>query len=299
MTGLLKRVREMTETVGLERGRPILVAVRIPASVACCEAAGLDVVRWLEEDYVDLLVPGEWELSPWEEMVTLGHSHDVPVYPCISWTGSKKRRGPPEVQDGLAHRNFRARAMTIWNSGADGVYSFNLPDGVDPDNALWRELGDPKVLARLDKDYFPHGYWRILLGNDFREIDRFAFGQVPPFPERPVTLAPSQPYIVTVAVGDDLSNASQPLGNVTLNLGVNGLVSADQLAVTLNDHPLSKGSVMGDWVSYAAVPEWVRSGDNFLQITNQDGSGNGLVLRDIHVRVANLSASINSPSKGR
>ena len=59
MTGLLQRVRKMTEQVGLERNCPILVAVRIPASLSCCNAIGLDVSHWLEQQLVDILVPGE------------------------------------------------------------------------------------------------------------------------------------------------------------------------------------------------------------------------------------------------
>ena len=86
MTGLHRRIRDMTERVGQQQGHPILIAVRIPASRACCEAIGLDVVDWLEQDLVDMLVPGEWELSPWEEWVALGHQHDVPLYLDLTWS---------------------------------------------------------------------------------------------------------------------------------------------------------------------------------------------------------------------
>ena len=292
MTDLLRRIREMTEDVGLDRGRPILVAVRVPASVPFCEAAGLDVKRWLEDGLVDLLVPGELELSPWEEMVTLGHSHNVSVYPCLSWTGSKKRKGPPEVQSDLPRRSFRARAMNIWHAGADGVYSFNLPDGLDPANSIWRELGDPQTLASLDKDYFPHGYWRALLGNDFRDMRRFVKAPLPPFPEGPVTLELGQPHEVTVTIGEDLTGEGHPPVKVTLSLNTTSPVNANALAVTLNDHPLTDPIVKDSWVSFVVASQWLHDGDNAIRITNQDQTGNAIILRDVHVGIANSSVSV-------
>ena len=91
--------------------RDSLTAVRFPASIACCEAIGFDVTAWLEQDLVDLLCPGEWELAPWSEWVDMGKRYDVPVYPSMSWSGSRKRQGPIGTADSMGHRNFRARAM--------------------------------------------------------------------------------------------------------------------------------------------------------------------------------------------
>ena len=49
MTGLLRRVRTMTEEVGMKRGRPILVAARVPDSVGYARAIGLDLVLWFPD----------------------------------------------------------------------------------------------------------------------------------------------------------------------------------------------------------------------------------------------------------
>ena len=278
MTGLLRRVRDMTEQVGLKRGRPLLVALRLPASLRCCEALGLDVTQWLEQGLADILVPGELELSPWEGWVALGHQHGVPVYPCLSWTGSKKRQGPSDVQGGLPLRSFRSRAMKVWHAGADGVYTFNL---FDPASSLWRELGDPEVLAGLDRDYFPHGYWRALLGRDIRDLHRFAEVPIPPYPERPVALEPDQPCTVTLTIGEDLSGTGPA---VELNVRIAGLKSAEALAVKLNDHAV-KGSLTEGWVRYAVAPEWIQSGANTVEITSRSRPDNAILLEDLHVRL--------------
>ena len=285
MTGLLRRVREMTEQIGLKRNRPILVAVRLPASSSCCNACGLDVIAWLEQGLVDMLVPGEWEFSPWEKWVALGQKHGVPVYPCLSWTGSKKRKGPPSMQEGIPIGSLYARALNVWHSGADGVYLFNA---FDPDSPLWRELGNREILAGLDKDYFPHGYWRVLLGQDVRDMPRFIGVPLPPFLERPVYLRSGERHTVTMIIGDDLSGRSQgppSKPHVTLSLGVSGLARVDALAVRLNDRAVPNGSVEANWVSYPVAAAMIRQGTNLVQVTNRDGSGGTVALRDVHIRI--------------
>ena len=58
--------RRMTEEAGLARGRPILVAMRVPDSVDYCRDMGFDLPRWLEEGLVDLLVTTcYFQLNPW------------------------------------------------------------------------------------------------------------------------------------------------------------------------------------------------------------------------------------------
>ena len=58
MTGLVRRIREMTEDVGVGRGRPIVVVTRIPDDVGLAKALGLDTPVWLEQGLVDILVAG-------------------------------------------------------------------------------------------------------------------------------------------------------------------------------------------------------------------------------------------------
>jgi hypothetical protein len=41
---------------------------------------------------------------------------------------------------------YRARAMNLWASGADGVYIFNKPD---PGSRMYRQIGEPATLAPL------------------------------------------------------------------------------------------------------------------------------------------------------
>ncbi|MFQ5811527.1 MAG: family 10 glycosylhydrolase, partial [Armatimonadota bacterium] len=148
MTELLRRVRTMTEAVGLARGRPVLVAVRVADSVEFDRDMGLDIEPWLREGLVDILVTTcYFRLNPWKYSVALGHKYDVPVYPCLS---DSRVRGESRFRRASVE-SYRGRAMNAWAAGADGIHLFNH---FDPKSAVFREVGDPDALATADKLYF-------------------------------------------------------------------------------------------------------------------------------------------------
>jgi len=96
MTELVRRIRTMADAEGRKRGRPILIAMRVPDSVEYSKAVGLDLERWLSEGLVDLLVgSGYFQLNPWETLVALGHKYNVPVYPSLD--ESRVRSDGPTV----------------------------------------------------------------------------------------------------------------------------------------------------------------------------------------------------------
>ncbi|MCP4641975.1 MAG: family 10 glycosylhydrolase, partial [bacterium] len=148
MTDLIRRIRVMADEEGAKRGRPILLSVRVPDSAELCKVMGFDIERWMSEGLIDILVvSGYFRLNPWETSVELGHKYNIPVYPCLSET---------RVRDGEAKKvrasleSYRARAASAWNAGVDGIYMFNF---FHPQGLQWRELGDAKTLAPLDKVY--------------------------------------------------------------------------------------------------------------------------------------------------
>jgi hypothetical protein len=148
LTGFQRSIRQMAVREGVKRGRPILIAARVPMSVDACRNVGIDIKRWLKEDLLDLMALGNgeaWPNIPAERIMKLGHEHDVPVYPCLKFSGY-----------GRNHiRTWRAAAANAWHASADGVYCFNLsPYNVyDPDEFTpqFKELGDPVKLKTLDK----------------------------------------------------------------------------------------------------------------------------------------------------
>ena len=296
MTSMMRRVRTMADKVGLERGRPILVAVRTPDSVDYSRAMGLDVVRWMAEDLVDLLVvSGYFRLNPWETSVKLGHKYGVPVYPCLSETRLRDKEAN-KIRRSLDC--YRARAANVWHSGADGVFMFNY---TDPRSPLWRQVGDPKTLATADRMYCTGARGVSVINRWLVGGQRF-LNRSPLSPERPRKLEPGKPVTVELRVGEDVSKgaAGGASPDVKLALRISGPVKVEALSVKLNGRPLDRGSMSAKqpsaapkakpsakaappdaWVAYPLAPSFVRPGVNRFELALDRQSKAGAVLKDL------------------
>jgi len=146
-TEMLRRIRRMTEREGLRRGKPMLIAVRVPDSVGYCRALGLDLEQWLKDGLIDIVTGGGYfKLEPWKNLVALGKTYDVPVYACLV-----KRRIESEaivLGNSSKVKIWRGEAYKAWQAGVDGIYTFNI---FDPKDAVFYELGDLELLKRLDR----------------------------------------------------------------------------------------------------------------------------------------------------
>jgi len=204
MTAFVRRVREIAEREGRERGRPILLAVRVPDSVPPALAMGLDLEAWLSEGLVDLMTgSGYFRMNPWEYLAELGHRHGVKVYACLS---DARVQEHASTFTRRAQDSYRARASRAWHAGVDGIYLFNM---FNPEMRFLHEIGEPEVLAGLDKTYFAtvcgaegrsYGspdYW-IAGGSQWRNTPVLT-------PEDPLPLSAGDSHTVPLHVGDDLS----------------------------------------------------------------------------------------------
>ncbi|MCX6950793.1 MAG: family 10 glycosylhydrolase [Verrucomicrobia bacterium] len=257
MTAMMRRIRTMADDVGRKRGRPILLAAHVPDSAAYCRAIGLDLERWLADDLFDVLVPaGYFQLNDWETSVALGHRYGVKVYPSLDET---RLRDEAAVNLRMTDLGYRGRAANVWSSGADGIYLFNF---FEPKSPRWRELGDPRGLARLDKDYFA----------SFRGVGVAAGGNLP-FPTyqmietlnptRPNTVAPGGAASARLRVGEDLKAA----GDVRLTLRLQfGSATAQPVSIKLNGKSLPVQRTDQDWIECAPTPADVRRGFNDVEV---------------------------------
>jgi len=147
MTQLIRRIRKMTQEVAAGRGRPMLVAVRVPDSVAYCRALGLDLETWLDEGLVDIVINGcYFRFNEWDYLVGLGKKHDVPVYACFE--SRRIERDTKETEGPTSLEVWRGEAYQAWKAGVNGIYTFNRFNPRDP---IFRELGDPKLLETLNR----------------------------------------------------------------------------------------------------------------------------------------------------
>ncbi|MBI3987482.1 MAG: family 10 glycosylhydrolase [Lentisphaerae bacterium] len=260
MTGLLQRVRRMADAVAAKRGRPLLIAVRVPDSAGYCKAMGLDIERWLADGLIDLMVVTcYFQLNAWEESVQLGHNYGVPVYPALSESRIAGEAG--KVRNSL--EAYRARAMNVWHSGADGVYLFNCDN---PRTPLWRELGDPAALEKLDKVYAVsfqgvNGYsdpeWWLAGGGKFAGLPRLS-------PDSPLAFTPGGKKTVTLTVGEHVRQAE-----LKLRLHLVKATHGAALTVTLNDRALGNGTLADDWLEFRPDPDMINKGANRIEIESR------------------------------
>jgi hypothetical protein len=258
MTDLLRRIRQMTEREGLRRGRPILLAIRVPDSLEYCRGIGLDLETWLSEGLVDLLAGTcYYQLNPWEYLVELGHRYGVPVYPSLS---------DPRVEGETRFKrssleSYRARAMQAWVAGADGLYLFNY---FDPTARLWREGGELKTLRGKDKLYFlsprngaPNTY--LADGRQYQRVPIIT-------PKNPCALASDKPVEVELAIGDDLAEAEQAGLKPTVTCHLRTLGGTAPSAA-LNGQTLEAPTATADWLDFPVPPTLLKVGANRLRIS--------------------------------
>ncbi len=275
MTDLLRRIRSMADDVGKKRGRPILISVRVPDSMEYCRAMGFDIEGWMKDDLIDILVPsGYFRLRPWEDSVALGKKYNIPVYPSLSESRLRDKEAR-SVRASL--ESYRARAMDVWQSGADGVYMFNFFHAPHP---LWNELGALETLAPLNKVYTTGArglremsYWNKK-GDQFLRREHLS-------PERPRTVSPGESANVSLRV-----DKPEPGATVTLNLRIKDNVPTDSLAVVYKDVTLPLLKSDGAWRSYNVIPSIIHTGMNRIAFTNEHTATHAITIDDMNLRVA-------------
>ena len=153
ITSMMGEIRKLTDAAAERRGKPLLIAVRVPDTFTTSLDNGMDVLAWLGHDLIDILIIGggyaPWSL-PVEVWVEAARPHGVPVYPCVNMG----KELLPLVR-GLASNWYRA--------GADGLYFWNLGtpfEFMTGDElvetrrrcyACVHEVGEPNMLVGKDK----------------------------------------------------------------------------------------------------------------------------------------------------
>lgn len=203
MTGFVKAVRERLDRAGLERGQYLQLAIKYPDSLEYCRRLGLDIQKWLDEDMVDMLIPGGgyFQFNQWKESVDVGHKAGVPVYPSLS---DIRVVNPDFAQERRGNESVRGRALAALASGADGIAVFNQNS---PSLPFWNEIGSKSLLQTLPKFYFvsPQGeggrtpmksrqFFPVMKDIHFPTVN----------PDSPVTIPGGQESIYPLMVGDDL-----------------------------------------------------------------------------------------------
>ena len=229
MTEFVRQVRRTLNAIGKKRGRPYLLAVRVPDTPALARRSGLDVETWLEEGLLDLLIVGGG-YKPYggqvKEFIDLAHQHGIPAYPCLNHF-----RGPVQM---------RSVASNSWALGGDGFYLFNyygvtgkeVSEGWGASDAVsLREVGSTETLQGKDKVYLA----------DTADTKRRSLSNIPsPFPVRIVDGRP-----VELVVGDDVRAAEEKgsLKGLRLQFTTENVGPKEQVALKVNGATVAPESI--------------------------------------------------------
>jgi len=275
MSRHMAALRALTEEVGRKRGKPILVAIRVPDSFGYCRAMGVDLARWLKEKSVDLVVGGGYfQLNPWQETARKVHALGGKFYVSLdeSRIGDHAVQVPLGVLPGRKTLAFyAARMAAAMASGADGVYFFNCQG-----KALEQYASiNPNATEGCTKAYFAiergtGGDWPALYvykGERFSMMPKLD-------PGKPLELKPGQAFGFSLSVGDDFGSsvAREHPPVATAEVLVKGM-RPDAVSLSVNGTMLGKPSVKpgarpGTGVLSFAVPvAALKRGANALVLT--------------------------------
>ena len=150
MNSLVLRIRTLLDEVGKQRGRRLVLGVRVPSNYGrkpptpeSCRKIGCDILAWAKNGWLDYVGVSEFlferfdlPIPVWKEAIV-----GVPIYGGIECTeGGKKEQylGP----DG-----YRKAAKKLRSEGADGIYLFNFfttreygPESWEPPFEVLRDL---------------------------------------------------------------------------------------------------------------------------------------------------------------
>ena len=291
ITSMMEEIRSLTDAAAERRGRPLLIAARVPDTFGTCLDNGMDVVTWLEEDLTDLLIIGggyaPWSL-PVETWVEAAGPHGVPVYPCVNLG----KESLPLVR-GLASNWYRA--------GVDGLYFWNLGTPFE------FMTGEQLLETRRSCYACVHevGEANMLVGKDkLFSVDSDTGGILPYYAHlsapRPLPLESKRGTLRTgvigrlpLIVGDDVALHSPT--RTTLTVGFDDPSWKNALLVRLNGEALTDGQFastmegqMDCQFAYNVRVPPLRTGKNIVELAAR----NDVVLPESIVTILGLDLTL-------
>ena len=237
LTDFIRATRAMLLEVARKRGRPFLLAARIPENLEGCHFDGIDAETWAQEELLDIFVMGcrSFDVDiPAFRRITEGTN--IKLYPCIDdHHASDGYQWPPiEVMRGVA--------ANWYQQSADGVQTFNFahatPEGTDrtvgqmylergwgTHRRAYQEIGDSDSLKHKNKIFVVQrrggGHGTTVIPNPedwstprFMYFNTNMFGQLP----APIDNDGVVDTLLTIAVADDVAAEVDRVDQITLRL---------------------------------------------------------------------------------
>ncbi len=121
LTRFMHEVRSMLQSQAAKRGRPFLLAARVPDSVEGCHTDGLDIETWAREGLVDVLILGtrtiNVDVASFRKAMAGAHVKLMPSFDCYHATDGYHGDQSPDLLCGVFGNYL--------HQDADGVGTFN------------------------------------------------------------------------------------------------------------------------------------------------------------------------------
>jgi hypothetical protein len=125
LTTFMREIRALLQERAIKRGRPFLLAARVPDSVEGCHTDGLDIETWAREGLVDVLILGtrtiNVDVASFRKAMAGAPVKLIPSFDCFHATDGYHGDQSLELLCGVFGNYL--------HQGADGVGIFNNPAG--------------------------------------------------------------------------------------------------------------------------------------------------------------------------
>ena len=303
LTDFMRDIRATLLDIGKRRGRPLLLAARVPEDLMGCHFDGMDIETWARDFLVDIFVVGtrtaNADIAAFRRITV-----DTPIklYPSFDDHHSTDGYREPDLEI------WRGACANWWRDQPDGMHTFNLmvssPQsaqnlGIAP-SARWDtqckifgEIGSPETLKRTDKAFFVErrggGHAEYVVPSPTNwHTPRHMYFQTNMRAALPAVLADDgkADTLLTLNVADDVNTATAEIDQITLRMAISdeadGTLSVDerlaaigsQIEVRLNnillDTPrtetvaIPKGDAFKQWLIFTVAPRYLAVGANLV-----------------------------------
>jgi hypothetical protein len=262
MTQLIRQLRLMLLETEARRGRPFLLAARVPEDLPGCHFDGLDVETWAREGLVDILVMGcrsfDVDIPAFRRMAA---GTPIKLYPALDDHHSTDGYCTPPIEV------FRGVFSNWDRQGADGLQTFNFAYAPLTGQPWWRthrqvyrELSYPDTTRPLDRTFVlqrrggGHGATVIPDPEDW-STPRHWYANSNMLSQLPALLANDgkADTLLTLFVGADLSAESDGTEEISLWVLLHDFAQGDYVHVrrSAGPPPVQEGrvqrAVVRDW----------------------------------------------------
>ena len=305
LTDFMRDVRTTLLDIGEKRGRPLLMAARVPEDLMGCHFDGMDVEAWVRDFLVDILVVGTRTANA--DVAAFRHitkNTPIKLYPSFDDHHSTDGYREPDLEV------WRGTCANWWLQNPDGMHTFNLmvssPEsaqnlGINPSprwetqRKVFSEIGSSDTLQGRDKVFFVErrggGHAEYVVPSPANwHTPRHMYFQTNMLATLPAALADDggEDTLLTLNVADDVNAASGAIDQITLRIAISdgageGLSVEEKLEefasgveVRLNNILLdtprtetvetSKGDAFKNWLIFTVPPRYLAVGANLVGV---------------------------------